>query len=83
MSKHRERQVIALVAGELNREPGSIQADDHFIHDLHADSIDTANILDSARIAFGVHITLEEAEKLDKIADLITHIETKKAHTDK
>jgi acyl carrier protein len=82
MSKHRERQVIALVAGELNREPNSVRTDQNFIRDLHADSIDTANILDSVRITFGVHITLDEARAIDTISDLISTIESKKEPSD-
>lgn len=79
MSDHREKQVIALVAGELNREPERLKPSDDFINDLHADSIDTANIIGSVKITFGVLITMEEAEKIETIQNLIDCINEKKA----
>lgn len=78
MDKHRERQIVALIAGELNREPATINPTDDFVSDLHADSIDTANILDSIKITFGVDISMEEAEKIKTVRDIVEVIEEKK-----
>ncbi len=79
MDKHQERQIVALIAGELNREPATIKPTDDFVSDLHADSIDTANIIDSIKITFRVDISMEEAEKINTVQDMITIIHEKKA----
>lgn len=74
MNTHRERQIIAIIAGELNREPESIALDNDFIDDLHADSIDTANILNSVKISFKVVIPMTDAENIITVKDLVDYI---------
>ena len=75
-----KKDVIALIAEQLNIKPDKIKTTDKFIENLKADSLDVVEIVMTIEEKFELSIPDESAEKMHSIQDLIDYIEkTKKS----
>ena len=73
-----KKEVITLIAEQLNIKPDKVKTTDKFIEDLKADSLDIVEIVMTVEEKFELSIPDESAEKIQSIQDLITYIENTK-----
>ena len=68
-------KVKSIVAEQLAVEESAITMEAHFIDDLGADSLDTVELVMALEEEFGIEISDEDAEKIQKVEDVIKFIE--------
>ncbi len=66
-----EEKVRSIIVDQLGVESDKVTADAKFIEDLGADSLDTVELV----MAFEENFDIEEAEKLQSVADVVAYIE--------
>ena len=73
-----QKEVLALIAEQMNIKADSIQPTNNIIDDLKADSLDVVEIVMTLEEKFDLSIPDEEAEKMKTIQDLIDYVKSKK-----
>ena len=73
-----QKEVIALIAEQMNIKADSIKTTDNIIDDLKADSLDVVEIVMTLEEKFEMSISDESAEKMKIIQDLIDYIKDNK-----
>jgi acyl carrier protein len=68
-------KVKSIVAEQLAVEESAITMEAHFIDDLGADSLDTVELVMALEEEFGIEISDEDAEKIQKVEDVVKFIE--------
>ena len=69
-----EAKVIDIVAEQMGVDKGTITRDTHFTNDLHADSLDTVELVMEFEDEFETAIPDEQAEKIQTIGQAIAFI---------
>ena len=70
-------RVKEIIVEQLGVNPDQVTNEASFIEDLGADSLDTVEMVLAFEEEFGAEIPDEEAEKLQKVGDVIRYIEEK------
>jgi acyl carrier protein len=71
-------RVKAIIAEKLNVELSEVKDEASFTNDLGADSLDTVELIMDFEKEFGISIPDEDAEKITKVGDAVSYIESKK-----
>lgn len=74
-----DKEVIAIVAEQLGRDPAEVTAEKAFFEDLDADSLDLTELVMTLEEKFEIEINDETAEKLKTVGDVIRFINSIKA----
>ncbi len=69
-----EAKVIDIVAEQMGVDKGTITRDTNFTNDLHADSLDTVELVMESEDEFETAIPDEQAEKIQTIGQAIAFI---------
>ena len=69
-----QKEVINLIAEQLNIKTENIKTTDKFIETLKADSLDVVEIIMTLEEKFEISIPDESAEKMTTIQDLISYV---------
>lgn len=75
--KQIEEKVKDIIVEQLGVNPEQVTPEASFIEDLGADSLDTVELVMAFEEEFSVEVPDEEAEKLQKVGDVIKYIEEK------
>lgn len=68
-------KVRNIIAKELDVELEKITMDTHIIDDLGADSLDAVELIMAIEDEFGIQVDDEAAQKVKRVADLVTYVE--------
>jgi len=71
-----EQQVKAIVAEQLGVKAEQVTSDASFVDDLGADSLDTVELVMALEEEFEIEIPDEDAEKIQKVKDAVSYIES-------
>jgi len=75
MAKTIEQKVLELIAEQLSKPVASVNANQHIVDDLKADSLDVVEMLIKLENEFGVVVSDDEAKEMKTIGDLIKFVE--------
>ncbi len=76
MSNSIEEKVKSIIVEQLGVQAEEVKPEASFVDDLGADSLDTVELVMAFEEAFGIEIPDEDAEKIQKVKDAITYIES-------
>ena len=76
MSEPIEARVREIIINELGLEPEKVTDDASFVEDLGADSLDTVELVMAFEEEFGLEIPDEDAEKITRVKEAVTYIES-------
>ena len=76
MSNSIEEKVKSIIVEQLGVQADEVKAEASFVDDLGADSLDTVELVMAFEEAFGIEIPDEDAEKIQKVQDAVTYIES-------
>ncbi|MFU2209034.1 acyl carrier protein [Desulfovibrio sp. JY] len=71
-------KVKEIIVDQLGVDAGEVNPDAKFVDDLGADSLDLTELIMAMEEEFGVEISDEDAQQLQKVQDAISFIEKKK-----
>ena len=71
-------KVKEIIVDQLGVDAGEVNPDAKFVDDLGADSLDLTELIMAMEEEFGVEISDEEAQQLQKVQYAISFIEKKK-----
>jgi acyl carrier protein len=71
-------KVKEIIVDQLGVDAGEVNPEAKFVDDLGADSLDLTELIMAMEEEFGVEISDEEAQQLQKVQDAISFIEKKK-----
>lgn len=74
-----EEKVKDIIVDQLGVNPEQVTPTASFIEDLGADSLDTVELVMAFEEEFGVEVPDEDAEKLQRVSDVIKYIEENSA----
>ena len=74
-----QKQVMDLIAKQLNLKSEDIKTEYEFVKDLKADSLDVVELVMSLEEQFDIQIPDEEAEKMTTVQNIIDYIKKKKS----
>ena len=77
MSMVAEERIKKIIAEQLGVEEEDVVPDASFVEDLGADSLDTVELVMALEEEFGVEIPDEDAEKIQKVSQVIEYIKEK------
>ena len=69
-------KVKSIIVEQLGVDEEEVTADASFVDDLGADSLDTVELVMAFEEEFGIEIPDEDAEKIQKVKDAVTYIES-------
>ena len=72
-----EAKVKEIIQQQLDVSADEIKSESSFIDDLGADSLDTAELVMAFEEAFDIEIPDDDAEKIMKVQDAVSYIESK------
>ena len=72
-----EEKVKDIIVEQLGVNPEQVTPQASFIEDLGADSLDTVELVMAFEEEFNVEVPDEDAEKLQKVGDVVTYITDK------
>lgn len=72
-----EERVRDIIVEQLGVNPEQVTPSASFIEDLGADSLDTVELVMAFEEEFSVEVPDEDAEKLQKVGDVVKYIEEK------
>jgi acyl carrier protein len=72
-----EDKVRDIIVEQLGVTAEQVTINASFIEDLGADSLDTVELVMAFEEEFGVEVPDEDAEKLQKVGDVVKYIEAK------
>lgn len=64
-----------IIVEQLGVEEGDVTLEAAFVEDLNADSLDLVELIMSLEEEFGMEISDEDAEKIQKVSDAVEYIE--------
>ena len=64
-----------IIVEQLGLEPDDVTPEAAFVEDLNADSLDLVELIMSLEEEFGMEISDEDAEKIQKVSDAVEYIE--------
>ena len=70
-------KVKEIIVEQLGVEEDKVQLDTHLMKDLEADSLDAVEIIMAIEEEYGIEIPDEDAEKFQKVSDLVDYVEEK------
>ena len=70
-----EEKVRTIIVEQLGVTAEQVTLNASFIEDLGADSLDTVELVMAFEEEFGVEVPDEDAEKLQKVGDVVKYIE--------
>ncbi|MGI6648471.1 MAG: acyl carrier protein [Bacillota bacterium] len=70
-------KIIKIISEQLDVEPEKVTPETRLMDDLKADSMDLVEMVMAFEEEFGISIPDEDAEKLVKVQDVLTYLETK------
>ena len=70
-----EEKVRDIIVEQLAVTPEQVTSNASLIGDLHADSLDTVELVMAFEEEFGVKVPDEDAEKLQTLSDVVKYIE--------
>jgi acyl carrier protein len=79
MNEEIAKQVIEIVASQLELEADQVKPESSFTEDLKADSLAVVELVLALEEAFGVEIPDEDTENIKTVKDAIEYIETHKS----
>lgn len=71
------QEIIEIISEQLGIDAVEVTPEKAFGEDLSADSLDQTELIMALEERYGLEISEEEAEKLKKVKDVISYIETK------
>ena len=74
-----EKTIKELVANQLNQKSENIKAENEFLKDLKADSLDVVELIMSFEEQFDIQIADEDAEKMLTVQNAVDYIKKKKS----
>ncbi|NCO83702.1 MAG: acyl carrier protein [Nitrospirae bacterium CG_4_10_14_3_um_filter_44_29] len=74
-----EEKVKEIISKQLGVNPAEVKPEASFVEDLGADSLDTVELVMAFEETFNIEIPDEDAEKITKVKDAISYINSKKA----
>jgi acyl carrier protein len=77
MSMVAEERIKKIIAEQLGVEEEDVLPDASFVEDLGADSLDTVELVMALEEEFDVEIPDEDAEKIQKVSQVIEYIKEK------
>ncbi|HEY3233308.1 MAG TPA: acyl carrier protein [Polyangiaceae bacterium] len=72
-----EEKVKDIIVEQLGVNPEQVTPSASFIEDLGADSLDTVELVMAFEEEFNIEVPDEDAEKLQKVGDVVSYIEGK------
>ncbi len=69
-------KVVEIVCDQLGVSRDQVNPETDFINDLGADSLDTVELVMEFEEEFNINIPDEDAEKIRKVSDAITYVES-------
>jgi acyl carrier protein len=72
-----EEKVKDIIVEQLGVNPEQVTPQASFIEDLGADSLDTVELVMAFEEEFNIEVPDEDAEKLQKVGDVVTYITDK------
>lgn len=72
-----EDRVKSIIVEQLGVDAEEVTPDASFVEDLGADSLDTVELIMAFEEEFGVEISDDEAEKIRKVRDAVTYIDSR------
>ena len=72
-----EEKVKDIIVEQLGVNPEQVTPNASFIEDLRADSLDTVELVMAFEEEFSIEVPDEDAEKLQKVGDVVSYIEGK------
>ena len=73
-----QKEIITLIAEQMNVKAENIKTENNIIDDLKADSLDVVEIVMTIEEKFEISIPDESAEKMKTIQDLIDFVKNNK-----
>ncbi|MBQ9179785.1 MAG: acyl carrier protein [Firmicutes bacterium] len=70
-------KIKAIIVEQLGVDDSKVSMDTHLMKDLEADSLDAVEIIMAIEEEYGIEIPDEEAEKFQKVSDLVGYVEEK------
>ena len=70
-------KVKEIIVEQLGVEEDKVQLDTHLMKDLEADSLDAVEIIMASEEEYGIESPDEDAEKFQKVSDLVDFVEEK------
>ncbi|TVQ99945.1 MAG: acyl carrier protein [Desulfovibrionales bacterium] len=74
-----EEKVKKIIVDQLGVSADQVTPDAAFVDDLGADSLDLTELIMAMEEEFGVEIDDEDAQKMTKVKDALTYIQSKVA----
>lgn len=71
-------EIKEVIVKELSVEADKVTLEAEFVKDLNADSLDVVELIMALEEKFGVNIPDEEANKIQKVGDVVAFIEAHK-----
>ena len=71
-----DEKVKQIIVEQLGVDEGEVTTNASFVDDLGADSLDTVELVMALEDEFGIEIPDEDAEKIQKVKDAVSYIET-------
>ena len=71
-------KVKSIIVEQLGVDEEEVTSDASFVADLGADSLDTAELVMAFEEEFGLEIPDEDAEKITRVNEAVTYIESHK-----
>lgn len=66
-----------IIADQLGVEVEDVKMETHLMKDLEADSLDAVEIIMAIEEEYDIEIPDEEAEKFQKVSDIVNYVEEK------
>lgn len=70
-------KIREIIVEQLGVEDSKVSPDTHLMKDLEADSLDAVEIIMAIEEEYGIEIPDEDAEKFQKVSDLVDYVEEK------
>jgi len=67
-----------IITEQLKVDEADVTMDTHLMKDLEADSIDAVEIIMAIEEKYGIEIPDEDAEKFQRVSDLVNYVEEKR-----
>ena len=77
MSDDMLKKITDVIVDKLGVTEDKVKPEAAFVEDLGADSLDTVELVMALEDAFDLEIPDEDAEKLKKVGDVISYIQSK------
>ena len=70
-------KIREIIVEQLGVEESKVEPDTHLMKDLESDSLDADEIIMAIEEEYGIEIPDEDAEKFQKVSDLVDFVEEK------